>query len=324
MDYKQAGVDVEEGDKFVEAIKTKVLSTYNARVVEGVGGFAALYQISEDKLLAAGTDGVGTKLKLAQFLDEHHTIGIDLVAMCANDVICTGAAPLFFLDYLAIGKLDAHKSALIIDGIIQGCLQSEMALIGGETAEMPGMYPDGEYDLAGFCVGEISKTQVIDGKKIKDGDTLIGLPSSGFHSNGYSLLRKLCNHNEVDFLKELMTPTRIYVKTLKKLLANPECSINGLAHITGGGIQNIKRLNPHFDYHLTHMPSYKDLPSMFERIAKTSELSRTSLYNTFNMGVGMVIMTSTPQKVQAQLSELNEAFWTIGHIQTGLGKVHLV
>lgn len=315
--YRDAGVDVERGDAFVERIKAKVASTYTDRVRAGVGGFAALFKMDGGKLLAAGTDGVGTKVKIAQQLGIHDTIGIDLVAMCVNDVICTGAAPLFFLDYLATGKLDVETGEKIVGGIADGCKQAGCALIGGETAEMPGMYQNGEYDLAGFCVGEVMERDLIDGSNIAEGDTLIALPSSGFHSNGYSLVRKLVDTAEVDLLKECLTPTRIYWNAVK----NARDILHGMAHITGGGFANIPRMNSGFDYVIDTLPEQNHLPPVFGEIARRSGLARRELYQTFNMGIGLVLATRQPDALLSRLGAARERFWRIGHVTKGTGRV---
>lgn len=314
--YRDAGVDVERGDAFVERIKEKVKSTYGARVVSGIGGFAALYDMG-DKLLAAGTDGVGTKVKLAQMLGRHDTIGIDLVAMCVNDVICTGARPLFFLDYIATGKLELPTAEAIVSGIVEGCKQAEMALIGGETAEMPGMYQPEEYDLAGFCIGEVAKPYLIDGQQIKDGDTLIALPSSGVHSNGYSLVRKLVKADEKDLMTACLTPTRIYWKAVQQVLPY----ITGMAHITGGGFANIPRMNEGFDYVIDALPQMDDIPPVFAPLAERSGLTAAELYQTFNMGIGFVIATNDPHAVTQKLAAAGEKYLRIGRVRNGTGRV---
>jgi len=312
ISYKDAGVDIDKGDQFVEKIKKKVLSTYNARVVEGIGGFACLYEMTGDRLLAAGTDGVGTKLKVAQNLNIHGTIGIDLVAMCVNDIICTGAKPLFFMDYLATGKLELEVSEAIIEGVVEGCLQSGAALIGGETAEMPGMYQNGEYDLAGFAVGEVDRSKLLDGSKIKEGDSLIALASSGFHSNGYSLIRKLIREEERDLLKEVLTPTKIYVKEIQALLEKD--LITGAAHITGGGLYNIPRMNKNYSYEITNLPSLDEVPAVISEIANRSGLEKEELYKTFNMGMGMVVSTNCSGEVKALLKDMDVKFWEVGKV----------
>ena len=317
--YADAGVDIERGDEFVERIKARVRSTYGERVVSGVGGFAALYKIGGGKLLAAGTDGVGTKVRLAQMLDRHDTIGIDLVAMCVNDVICTGARPLFFLDYIATGRLDLRVAEDIIHGVVEGCLQSGAALIGGETAEMPGLYRDGEYDLAGFAVGEVDEKSVLDGHRVRDGDTLIALPSSGIHSNGFSLVRKLVKESERQLMAECLTPTRIYCKAVRDQAA----LINGMAHITGGGLANIPRMNDGFDYELDRLPGFGDIPGVFEQMARRSGLEGAELYQTFNMGLGLVIATAEPDALTQALTALGEPCRTIGRVIPGTGRVHV-
>lgn len=314
ISYKDAGVDIDKGDAFVERIKGFIKSTYNANVVSGVGGFAALYDLGDDRYLAAGTDGVGTKLKLAIDLNEHKTIGIDLVAMCANDLICTGARPLFFLDYLATGKLEMETSCDIVEGIVEGCRQSSCALIGGETAEMPGMYAEGHYDLAGFCVGEVYKKDLIDGNNAQVGDTIIGLASSGFHSNGYSLVRKLIEDDEVELKRACLTPTKLYVRTITKMLKEFGPSIKGVANITGGGLHNIPRINPNMGYHINNLPTYSEIPPEIATIATRSGLPKEELYKTFNMGIGMVVVTSRPEDVKAFLRTENEKFYTLGEV----------
>ncbi|MEN0057315.1 MAG: phosphoribosylformylglycinamidine cyclo-ligase, partial [Bdellovibrio sp.] len=259
IDYKTAGVDVEKADAFVERIKALVPTTFNDQVLEGIGGFAAVYKLNEDKYLASCTDGVGTKLKLAQRLHRHHGIGIDLVAMCVNDLLCVGARPLFFLDYMAFGKLDTRVSEELIAGMVDGCRQSGMALVGGETAEMPGVYKEGEYDLAGFSVGELSPEEMFTDEKMEAGDVLIGLASSGFHSNGYSLLRKLVREDEVELMEQLLEPTRIYVDIFTQLRKKFPEGLLAAAHITGGGIDNIPRMSSRFDFHLENWPTLDEI-----------------------------------------------------------------
>ena len=317
ISYKDAGVDVDKGDAFVESIRARVQSTYNDRVVSGIGGFAALYKMAGGKLLATGTDGVGTKVKIAQLLDMHDTIGIDLVAMCVNDIICTGAKPMFFLDYIATGKLELRVAEEIVKGIVEGCKQSEAALIGGETAEMPGLYQTSEYDLAGFAVGEVDEKDVLTGDKIKDGNTLIALASSGLHSNGFSLVRKLVKENEKKLLTECLTPTLIYWNAVKNIFP----FINGMAHITGGSFANIPRINKKFDYVVETLPKPDEIPSVLDEIAGRSGLSGTELYTTFNMGVGLVLATSDADKITAHLTEIGQKYWKIGHTVKGQGKV---
>jgi len=273
--------------------------------------------------LAAGTDGVGTKLKIAQQLNIHHTIGIDLVAMCANDILCTGARGLFFMDYLATGKLDLDVSEALIDGVVEGCKQAGMALIGGETAEMPGMYAEGQYDLAGFAVGEVEETNLIDGSEIKEGDTIIGITSSGFHSNGYSLIRKLVKEDEVELLKQCLEPTRIYSELVESLKGELGSSLHGMAHITGGGFTNVARLNKNYDYHIQYLPGKGEVPEVISVLSERSGLSLNELYRTFNMGVGFMIITDNPEIANTLLKEKNENHWVLGKVIKGSGKVFL-
>jgi phosphoribosylformylglycinamidine cyclo-ligase len=314
MDYKAAGVDVAKGDAFVEKIKSFIKDTYTDQVVNGVGGFAALYEIDEDRYLAAGTDGVGTKVKLSQELNLHHTIGQDLVAMCVNDIICTGARPMFFLDYLACGKLDLEVHAQIVEGIAKACKEIKCALIGGETAEMPGVYAEGVYDLAGFAVGDVMKDSWLGPVRVKAGDTLVGIASNGFHSNGYSLVRKLLKDNETDLKKELLTPTKLYVNQIQKLLKTQKENIHGLAHITGGGFHNIPRMNEELGYEINSFRT----PAM-NTIIERSGLSKESLYETFNMGIGMVIACADPEKLMNELKAMDEKVMILGKVTTSNG-----
>lgn len=314
ISYKDAGVDIDKGDAFVERIKGFIKSTYNANVVTGVGGFAALYDLGDERYLAAGTDGVGTKLKLAIDLNQHKTIGIDLVAMCVNDLICTGARPMFFLDYLATGALNLETSCDIVEGIVEGCKQAGCALIGGETAEMPGMYAEGHYDLAGFCVGDVYKKDLVDGARVKAGDTIVGLASSGFHSNGYSLVRKLLKDDETELKQRCLTPTRIYVKNILNLFNSYRPSIKGVANITGGGIHNIPRINEDFGYALSNVPN--DIPAEIAVLAERSGLDKSELYKTFNMGIGMVVVTDKPDEIQQHLTSLGEKTFILGNVES--------
>ena len=301
VDYKSAGVDIEAGYEAVRRIKEHAKSTYNDRVLGDLGSFSGLYSIAgmgmEEPVLVSGTDGVGTKLKLAFALDKHDTIGIDAVAMCVNDVICQGATPLFFLDYIAVGKLFPEQAERIVAGIAEGCRQSGCALVGGETAEMPGFYPVGEYDVAGFCVGIVDKKSIIDGSKVRVGDTLIGIKSSGVHSNGFSLVRKLVGDTKDALTKEvpgigkigeaLLTPTKIYVKAVLKVMENVD--LHGAAHITGGGFyENIPRMLQKGQTAEIDLSAY-EVPELFRYLCKLGNLDRDSAYNTFNMGIGMVL-----------------------------------
>ncbi len=320
MDYKAAGVDVEKGDLFVEKIKTFIKDTYTDSVKSGVGGFAALYEIDEDRYLAAGTDGVGTKVKLAQELGIHDTIGQDLVGMCVNDVVCTGARPLFFLDYLATGKLDLEVHAGLVEGIARACKEVKCALIGGETAEMPGVYEDGVYDLAGFCVGEVSREAWLGPDKVQVGDTLVGLRSSGFHSNGYSLVRKLVADHETELKRELLTPTRLYVNQVQRLLRTQRQNVHGIAHITGGGFHNIPRMNEALGYEILTLPGPEHRSRAMNTIIERSKLSIEHLFETFNMGIGLVIACADPDLLLRELALMGEQPLILGRVtaQSGL------
>lgn len=329
--YKDAGVDVEAGYKAVSLMKQHAASTFNDRVLTGLGSFGGMYD-NGDTVLVAGTDGVGTKLKAAFALGRHDTIGIDCVAMCVNDVICHGAAPMFFLDYIATGKLYPSVAADIVKGVAEGCRLAGCALIGGETAEMPGFYQDGEYDIAGFCVGSVEKTKLINGQNIKAGDALIGLSSSGIHSNGFSLVRKLVSMDAkklsvyIDAFgktmgEELLTPTRIYVKSLLSLIKQYE--IKGAAHITGGGfIENIPRILPKGLGAKIELGSW-DMPPVFDLLVSEAKLETRDAYNTFNMGIGMVLAVSQEHAsaVTFAARDLGEAAFVIGNVQKGEGVV---
>lgn len=306
--YKEAGVDVTAGYKAVELMKNHVARTKIPGVVSGIGGFGGLFQPDlggmEEPVLVSGTDGVGTKLKLAFLMDKHDTVGIDCVAMCANDVVCCGAKPLFFLDYVAVGKNVPEKVAEIVSGIAEGCVQSGCALIGGETAEMPGFYPVDEYDLAGFCVGMVDRKKIIDGSKLAEGDVLVGLASSGVHSNGFSLVRKVFDINEenvnryVDELgmtlgECLLTPTKLYVKPILALME--QCEIKAVSHITGGGFfENIPRM---LKDGLTAKINTAAIPKLpiFDLLQKEGDIPTREMYNTFNMGVGMCVAVAKEQ-----------------------------
>lgn len=311
MNYKEAGVDVELGDRFIDQIKPFIKQTYNKNVISGVGGFAGLYDQGEN-YLATGTDGVGTKIKLAIELGIHDTIGEDLVAMCVNDILCTGAFPMFFLDYLATSKLDLDIHKQVVKGIANGCVKAQCALIGGETAEMPGMYAPGDYDLAGFVVGQVKKSEVVDGEQIKPGQKILALPSSGFHSNGYSLLRKLISECSTDLKEKILTPTRIYVNEIKEL--SQQIKIIGMAHITGGGLNNIKRMNPAFGYKIDKLP---EMNSAMEQVIKESKLKEKDLFTTFNMGIGFVVITDFPE----QAKKLSPELTCIGEVTDNAGIV---
>lgn len=331
VNYKDAGVDIESGYKAVELIKKHTAATLDKNVLKDIGSFGGFYSIESQQVnkpvLVSGTDGVGTKLKYAFILDRHQTIGIDCVAMCANDVVCQGAKPLFFLDYLAVGKLDPIKVEQIVKGVSDGCIMAGCSLIGGETAEMPGIYMLDEYDLAGFCVGIVDKDKIIDGSNVKPGDILIGLASSGIHSNGYSLVRKLLGEDKEELNKfeprlnktyadEVLTPTRIYVKTILSLLEKFE--IKGIAHITGGGfIENIPRIFPKGIGCKIDLNSFPRLP-IFEILAQKSGLDNRQLYNTFNMGIGMVLCVdkAIADDVIKAATALGEKAYVIGETTT--------
>lgn len=312
--YKDAGVDVHAGYEAVRLMKEHTKKTFNAHVLTDLGSFGGMFEIGNGDVLVSGTDGVGTKLKAAFVMDKHDTIGIDCVAMCVNDIVCHGAKPLFFLDYIATGKLRPHVVADIVKGVANGCIQSGSALIGGETAEMPDFYQAGEYDLAGFAVGIVKKEQVINGSGIQEGDVLIGLRSSGIHSNGFSLVRKvypmkreMLSHEVFSLGKtlgeELLTPTRIYVKTILELIE--KYTIKGIAHITGGGfIENIPRMIPAGLAAKVDLASY-ELPEIFRMLVADAGLEKEDAYNTFNMGIGMVLAVSK-EKAGEIASYINE------------------
>ena len=311
--YKSAGVDKEEGYKTVDKIKTAVAETYNKNVLNNLGSFGAFYEIGKynNPVLVSGTDGVGTKLKIALDTKQYDSIGVDCFAMCANDILCHGAKPLFFLDYLACGKLDSNVAAEIVLGMVKACKDNECALIGGETAEMPGMYQPGDYDVAGFCVGIVEKDAIIDGSKIKTGDTILAIPSSGFHSNGFSLVRKVFLNFEEEFegkplYETLLVPTRLYYKPVHKLLN--EVDVHGIAHITGGGlIENVPRILPK-GLCATIETSKIQIPSIMLELEKRGGIERNEMYGTFNMGVGMVVVVDAAdaQKVMDLLDDAYE------------------
>jgi phosphoribosylformylglycinamidine cyclo-ligase len=326
LSYKDAGVDIDAGNALVERIKGAAKRTTRPEVMGSLGGFGALCQIPagyKEPVLVSGTDGVGTKLRLAMDLQHHDTIGIDLVAMCVNDILVSGAEPLFFLDYYATGKLNIDIAASVITGISDGCLQAGCALVGGETAEMPGMYHGDDYDLAGFCVGVVEKSKMIDGSKVSVGDALIGLASSGPHSNGYSLVRKIIEVSKADVNAEfhgstlgktLLAPTRIYVKSVLKLIR--ESSVNALAHITGGGLtENIPRVLPKKTKAVIDVNSWVR-PDIFKWLQKNGNVAEHEMYRTFNCGMGMIICVP-PNKCNEALSLLRaqgETAWLAGHV----------
>ena len=327
ISYKDAGVDIEAGEQLINRIKPFAKQTKRKESIGGLGGFGSLFEIPEKfnkPVLVSGTDGVGTKLKLSFDLNKHETIGQDLVAMCVNDILVQGAEPLFFLDYYACGKLDVDTAAIIIKGIAAGCLLANCSLVGGETAEMPGMYDHGEYDLAGFCVGAVEKNSIINGSKVKEGNLVLGLTSSGAHSNGYSLIRKIISHSKVDLNKDfygeklsdvLMKPTKIYVKSILSLIE--KVNVNAMAHITGGGImENLPRVLP---IHLSAKINKNswELPHLFQWLKDEANLDDTELYKTFNCGIGMAIIVDETDAHEASnlLRELGEEVHTIGRIE---------
>lgn len=327
--YKEAGVDIEAGNSFVKMIKPLVKSTLRPEVLTDLGGFGGLFALGnkyKNPVLVSGTDGVGTKLKLAFMADRHNTVGIDLVAMCVNDVIVQGAEPLFFLDYLATGKLEPEKAAQVVSGIAEGCRQAGCALIGGETAEMPGFYTDGEYDIAGFTVGAVEKDKIIDGSTICKGDLVIGIASSGLHSNGYSLARRIIFDRMQlsinDHIAELgctvadalLTPTRIYVKSLLDLLGS--FAIKGIAHITGGGLlENIPRILP-ADCNVQLKCGSWEIPAIFTMLQTAGNVEKDEMHRTFNMGLGMVLVVSAAKAnaVIDRLHQLGEKAWLVGEV----------
>ncbi|MBE7010390.1 MAG: phosphoribosylformylglycinamidine cyclo-ligase [Ruminococcaceae bacterium] len=333
--YKAAGVDVEAGYEAVKLMKEHVNKTFTPGVLSGLGGFGGLFELGtgmKNPVLVSGTDGVGTKLRLAFLMDKHDTIGQDCVAMCANDIACSGAKPLFFLDYLAVGKNVPTRIAEIVKGVADGCLQAGAALIGGETAEMPGFYEVDEYDLAGFCVGVVDKDKIVDGTKAKIGDVLVGIGSSGVHSNGYSLVRKIFNLDAADAKERLMQvpcgldkslgetllmPTKIYVKALLSVIEN--FGINAVSHITGGGFyENIPRMLPEGLTAYVTKDSF-DKPAIFSLMAETANLTERDLYNTFNMGIGLVVAVDKEKAdgVVSHLKAMGESAYIIGEIKEG-------
>ena len=331
MTYRDAGVDIDAGNELVERIEPLVKRSFRPEVMGGLGGFGALFDLSgkyREPVLVSGTDGVGTKLKLAQQLGRHDTIGIDLVAMCVNDVLVQGAEPLFFLDYFATGKLDVDTTVAVVGGIARGCELSGCALIGGETAEMPDMYGPGEYDLAGFCVAAVEKSRLLDGAKVRAGDVLIGIASSGPHSNGYSLVRRIYDRagrpadldvGGVKLADALMAPTTLYVKPILELLQAHD--LHGMAHITGGGLtENIIRVIPD-GLGLDIDASAWTLPPVFDWLQREGAVENTEMWRTFNCGIGFVLVVAPDQlaAVQADLARLQLAHWQIGEVVTAAG-----
>ena len=333
LSYKDAGVDIDAGNALVERIKGVAKRTRRPEVMAGLGGFGALFELPkgyQEPVLISGTDGVGTKLRLAMDLKQHDTIGIDLVAMCVNDLIVAGAEPLFFLDYYATGKLNVDVAADVVQGIGDGCEQAGCSLVGGETAEMPGMYEGEDYDLAGFCVGIAEKSKIIDGSKVQPGDSLIALGSSGPHSNGYSLIRKVLEVSgdsleqsigDTSLAEALMAPTHIYVKSLLQLMKQEQ--VNALSHITGGGLlENIPRVLPKQTKAVINLESY-ELPEVFKWLQNAGNIESKEMYHTFNCGIGMVICvpSSNADACLKLLSDAGENAWMLGTIeQAGEGE----
>ena len=334
MDYKNAGVDIEAGYESVKLMKKFVQKTMRPEVLTDIGGFSGAFALDkfknmEEPTLVSGTDGVGTKLKLAFIMNKHDTIGIDCVAMCVNDIACAGGEPLFFLDYIACGKNYPEKIATIVSGVAEGCVQSEAALIGGETAEMPGFYPEDEYDLAGFAVGIVDKKDLITGKELKGGETLIGIASSGVHSNGFSLVRKIFEMTEeslntyYDCLgktlgEALLAPTKIYVKALKSL-KNGGVKVKACSHITGGGFyENIPRMLPEGIRAVVHKDSY-EVPAIFKLMAEKGDVEEKVMYNTYNMGLGMVLAVDEADvdRTMGAIRAAGESPYVVGRIEAG-------
>lgn len=334
MDYKNAGVDIEAGYKSVELMKKHIQQTMRPEVLTNIGGFSGAFSMEKFKdmekpTLVSGTDGVGTKLKLAFILDKHDTIGIDCVAMCVNDIACAGGEPLFFLDYIACGKNEPEKIATIVSGVAEGCKQSGAALIGGETAEMPGFYPVDEYDLAGFAVGVVDEKDLITGKELKDGDVLIGMASSGVHSNGFSLVRKVFDMKEEALKREcdslgcslgeaLLAPTKIYVKALRTIKESG-VKIKACSHITGGGFyENIPRMLCDGMHAVVKKDSYP-IPPIFKMLAVDGDIEETMMYNTFNMGLGMVLAVDAAdvEKTMEAIKAAGDTPYVVGKIEAG-------
>jgi len=330
LTYKEAGVDTKEGERAVSLMKQHVRKTFDRNVLTGLGSFGSLYKLPlegmEEPVLVSGTDGVGTKLKIAFMMNRHDTVGIDCVAMCVNDILCQGAKPLFFLDYVATGKVSAEKISDIVSGVSEGCLQSGCALVGGETAEMPGFYGDGEYDMAGFCVGLVDRRKIITGDKIKEGDVIVGLASSGLHSNGYSLARKLffekmglgINHYmeelECSIGEALLRPTKIYAKACEAVFKDYD--IHGIAHITGGGFfENVPRILPEGLAASFQSPTWP-VPEIFNLIRTYGNIDKLEMFRTFNMGIGMMMFVDggDGEALIADLEAVGEEAYIIGEV----------
>lgn len=325
LTYKEAGVNIEEGYRSVKLIKEYAKKTMSEYVLNGLGSFAGMVELPEGykkPVLVSGTDGVGTKLDIACKKRKFDTVGIDCVAMCVNDILCHGAKPLFFLDYIACGKLEAEVSSDLVKGVAEGCIKSQCSLIGGETAEMPGMYKEGDYDIAGFAVGIVDKDKIINGKDIKSGDKLIGIASSGVHSNGYSLIRKVFKNLDEDFngkaiWEELLTPTKIYVKPVLSLLE--KFNIKGMAHVTGGGFyENLPRMLSKEGLSIVINKNSYEIPEIFKKLMEL-EVKEEEMYNTFNMGIGFVLCVEEDEveEVLKELSKQGEKAFEIGYINAG-------
>ena len=333
LSYRDAGVDIDAGNQFIEKIRSSVASTMRPEVLGGLGGFGGMFELPVDRykkpVLVSGTDGVGTKLKLAIDLDRHDTIGIDLVAMCVNDILVLGAEPLFFLDYYATGELNTEVAASVVSGIADGCRQSGASLIGGETAEMPGMYGKGDYDLAGFCVGVVEKEAIIDGSKVNEGDTMIALASSGPHSNGYSLIRKVIEVSKATLSQDcggvslgeaLLAPTRIYVSSILSVLKTID--IHAMAHITGGGLsENIPRVLPDATQAVIQKNSW-EFPEVFKWLQRSGNIEQSEMTRTFNCGVGMVVIVASEDADNAidLFTQCGETAWRLGQIEKQTGE----
>jgi phosphoribosylformylglycinamidine cyclo-ligase len=318
MNYEQAGVDINKGDLFVKNIASMVKSSFNNNVKNDLTQFSALYDVGPF-YLSACTDGVGTKLMLAMELNQHKTIGQDLVAMNVNDLICNGSKPIFFLDYIACHKLDMDMMQDIVYGITESCKAVGAAVIGGETAEMNDLYAKNHYDLAGFAIGMLDKDKLIDGSNIQEGDELLSLSANGFHSNGFSLIRKLINKDENELKNDLLIPTPLYVNTIQMLIENFRDDIHGIANITGGGIHNICRMNSKFKYDLDNLPKLSELPKSMQTIIQRSNLEKEQLYKTFNMGLGMVLAVKDAKKISSFLMDAQIKHKIIGKVIKGSG-----
>lgn len=337
LSYRDAGVDIDAGNQLVEKIKPFVAKTQRPEVLGGLGGFGALFEVPLNRykqpVLVSGTDGVGTKLKLALEMNKHDTIGIDLVAMCVNDILVLGAEPLYFLDYYATGHLDNDVAADVIKGIAEGCLQANAALTGGETAEMPGMYGKGDYDLAGFCVGIVEKSAIINGSGVEAGNVLIGIASSGPHSNGYSLIRKVLEVSKADLNQDcggkplgeaLLEPTRIYVKSIRKLLE--QIDVHAMSHITGGGLlENLPRVMVENTRAQIDVSSW-EMPAVFKWLQEQGNIDAQEMYRTFNCGVGMVLVVDADDAAQAIdiLNSAGETAWRLGEVVSKTGQADVV